>query len=199
MLRFCVLLALALSGTVLVHAQTINTTWWAIVNSTRINDRFSTHFDGQWRSGDNYSTMSSLILRPGLNYKVTSRFTATLGYAYIANRRSYQLTGTGVDPVSISGYVPEHRIFQQAVYVHPIFGKNTISHRARLEQRFLMTPSIENNKVSTDGNTYANRFRYFFRSVIPFKQEFPYNKGWFGAIQNEVMVNFGDKCKWQSI
>ena len=193
MMRTSILMLLLLTGSCVLQAQTINTTWLAAFTTTKINDKFSLHFDGQWRSGDRYSTMSTLLLRPGLNYKVNDRLILTAGYGYIANRRSFFLSGPADEPITVTGYLPEHRIWQQALYTHPIVGKNTISHRFRLEQRFLMQPSIDNYKLSADGNTYANRIRYFFRSVIPLKQEFPFKKGLFAGLQNEVMLNFGDK------
>jgi len=186
---FVLILALSFS----VKSQSIHTSWIAAFNTIKLNDKFSIHFDAQERSGDRFSTMATLLLRPGLNYKLNDQWTVTAGYGYIANRRSFWLTGPADEPINVTGYLPEHRIWQQALFTHPVIGKNTISHRFRLEQRFLMQPSINNYKLSADGNTYANRFRYFFRSVIPFKQEFPFKSGWFAGLQNEIMINLGDK------
>ncbi|MBU7577099.1 MAG: DUF2490 domain-containing protein [Flavihumibacter sp.] len=193
MMRTYTLILLLLVSSLLVEAQTINTTWLAAFTTTKINKKFSIHFDAQWRSGDQYSTMSTLLLRPGLNYHLNDRLVLTAGYGYITNRRSFIVPGPADEPVNVTGYLPEHRLWQQALYTHPIIGKNTITHRLRLEQRFLMQPSIENYNLSADGNTYANRVRYFFRTVIPVKQEFPFKKGLFAGLQNEVMFNFGDK------
>lgn len=193
MMHSYTLMLLLLVSSFLVQAQTINTGWLAAFTTTKINKKFSIHFDAQWRSGDRHSTMSTLLLRPGLNFHVNNRLILSSGYGYIANRRSFILTGPADEPITVTGYLPEHRIWQQALYTHPVIGKNTITHRFRLEQRFLMQPSIENYKLSADGNTYANRFRYFFRSVLPLNQEFPFKKGWFAGLQNEVMFNFGDK------
>lgn len=174
-------------------AQTTHTSWFAFMNTVKLNKKFSTHLDVQERSGDRFSKMASFIARPGINYKVNDQWLLTAGYAYISNRRTIRFTNPDNEPVTVTGYVPEHRIWEQVLLTHRIVGKNTISHRFRLEQRFLLTPALENEKLSADGNTYANRFRYFFRSVIPLKQEFPFNDGWFAGIQNEIMVNFGDK------
>ncbi|KYP15510.1 DUF2490 domain-containing protein [Flavihumibacter sp. CACIAM 22H1] len=176
-----------------ITAQSTNSLWFALMNTTKLSDKFSLHVDIQERSGNHFSTMATLLVRPGINYKLTDQWLLTAGYAYISNRRTLVVTGPADEPINLTGYIPEHRIWQQALFTHPVIGKNTVSHRFRLEQRFLMQPSINDYKLSANGNSYANRFRYFFRSVIPFQQEFPFKTGWFAGVQNEVMVNFGDK------
>jgi hypothetical protein len=182
MKKILVLLALAGATGPGALAQKTNSAWVAAFNSFTINKKFSIHFDAQLRSGDQYSQMQTLLLRPGLNYKVSDRLTATAGYAFISNRRVID---------GISGYAPEHRTWQQLLYTHPVFHAG-MSHRFRLEQRFISKTYAEDDKLENDGNVYANRFRYFLRTVIPFQGRKPFDKGLFGAIQNEVFLNIGN-------
>ncbi len=86
---------------------------------------------------------------------------------------------------------PEHRLWEQLVISHPLF-HSSLSHRFRLEQRFLARSVIDNNSLKNNGNDYANRFRYFFRTMLPFGKALQ-PKTFFAAVQNEVMVNLGDK------
>ena len=165
-----------------VYSQKTNTAWLASFNTISVSKKLSLHADLQFRSGDDFSTMQTLLLRPGLNYKISSRFTATAGYAYILNRRSID---------GITGYAPEHRTWQQLL-VNQSAGPVAISHRFRLEQRFISKSVVDGDELKQDGNTYANRLRYFFRGVLPFNRTIPFTKGAFAAIQDEVFLNVGN-------
>ena len=173
-----------------VKAQTQFSGWLATFNTVKVGQKTSIHSDVQWRSGDDLRFTQTLLLRAGLNYHVTSRSTITAGYAFIHNYRNMG---------SVDGYVPEHRIWEQYIYSHKI-SKLNISHRFRLEQRFLSRTIADNNELKNDGSLYANRFRYFFRALRRLKgpgsdlaQAQPFIKGMFVALQNEVFLNFGNK------
>lgn len=154
------------------------------VNTTKINKNFSFYADAQIRSTNHWTSVASTILRPGLHFHPHKDWVFTAGYGYITHRRS--LSG-------VSGLIPEHRIWQQAMFTHKTVGSNTITHRLRMEERILMQPSLEEGKLKADGNTYSSRLRYFFRTVIPIHQQFPFKKGIFCGLQNELMFNVGDK------
>lgn len=137
----------------------------------------------QFRSNNDWQQMQTLLLRPGINYQVTKKLTLTAGYAYIRNRK---IVG------DIAGHIPEHRVWEQLLYNHE--WKNIrISHRFRIEQRFIGKTVVGGNPLS-DGPNYANRFRYFLRNILPLKKEFTFSKGPFLALQNELFLNFGNKA-----
>jgi len=46
--------------------------------------------------------------------------------------------------------------------------------------------------INNDGSLYANRLRYFIRSILPLQQRSTFNIGLFAALQNEVFVNFSN-------
>ena len=171
----CIIIGSGLS----LSAQTQFSGWIATFHTYSLDKKFSIHFDGQWRSTDQVQHMQTLLLRWGLNIKVRKNMTATGGYAYIHNRRV--ITG-------ISGYAPEHRFWEQFIVSHK-FGRGSLAHRFRLEQRLIGKSFIDNNEFKNDGNVFANRFRYFFRAYIPIVEA----KGPFLALQNEVFLNYGDK------
>lgn len=164
------------------ESQTQFNGWFASFNTIKLKNNFSFYFDAQLRSTDQFQHLQTLLLRPGLNYNLSKNKIATVGYAFIDNRR----TASG-----ITGYLPEHRIWEQFIVSHNI-SFVPLSHRFRLEQRFIGNPIVVNNALQKDGYFFANRFRYFFRGVIPFSGEKKFSAGLFGAVQNEVFLNIGN-------
>lgn len=174
-----------------VTAQTQLTGWLADFNTFKINTRLSIHSDFQLRSSDQLEHVQTLLLRAGLNYHANKKLVLTGGYAYIHNRRI--IAGK-------SGYAPEHRIWEQLLFTHPLSigsgihaKKGTLAHRLRLEQRFIIKSELRNGEWQNDGNLYANRLRYFIRDVTPLIPWSANGKAPFLALQNEVFVNIGDK------
>ncbi|WP_336515314.1 DUF2490 domain-containing protein [Pollutibacter soli] len=156
--------------------------WFMLMNTNKINKRFSTHFDFQLRSDDHWKNTETIIIRPGLNYHLNNSIIATLGYAY-------NLAWRHIDDVR--GPLGEHRIWQQLIVPQHI-NKLTINHRFRLEERFIPIAVKVNDEIEKDGYRYVTRFRYFFRSVIPVPFKKNFSSGFFTAIQNEIMFNVTD-------
>lgn len=165
-----------------LFAQSQFSGWLASFNTFKTGKKTSIHADFQWRSSDELKHTQTLLLRPGLNFHITKKLTATAGYAFIHNRRVVS---------GISGYAPEHRIWEQLLYTHKL-KSIFVNHRFRLEQRFISKSVLQNNELKNAGSVYANRFRYFIRNVLPFHQQKTFSKGLFAALQNEVFVNIGN-------
>ena len=163
-------------------AQSQFSGWLASFNTFKTGKKTSIHADVQWRSSDELRHTQTLLLRTGLNIHLTKKLIVTGGYAFVQNRR---VVG------GVSGYAPEHRSWEQLLYSHKL--KTVfVSHRFRLEQRFISKSIAINNDLKNEGSVYANRCRYFFRSVIPFQPQPTFSKGVFAALQNEVFVNIGN-------
>lgn len=100
----------------------------------------------QERFGDNSSTRTQNLLRPGLGYYLNPNWSLWLGYAFV---------NTGV-PIFIRNF-DEHRIWQQLLWI-----KTTpqwiLMSRSRLEERLI------------EGNSYvALRYRQLAKASIPLK------------------------------
>lgn len=181
-LVFLILFAAAHSFFQAVNAQNQFTGWVASFNTIKTGKQTSLHTDIQLRSTNGWEQIQTILVRPGINFHVNKKTILTAGYAFISNRRTIN---------NISDLVPEHRIWEQLLYNHK--WKNIfISHRFRLEQRFMSKVIVVNNELESDGTAYANRFRYFIRNIIPFKKEKIFSNGLFAAFQNEVFVNIGN-------
>lgn len=141
------------------------------------SSRWGIHLEQQWRRSDVMPHAQQLLLRPAVNYEVNKSLMLTGGYAWVSTHRY------GDYPVRVP--FPEHRIWQQALLKHTM-GKVQLSHRYRLEQRFLgeQTPLPDGSR-RFDRYRYENRFRYMFRVMVPLKDKFSL------ALYDEFMINFG--------
>lgn len=164
-------------------AQTQFSGWLASFNTFKLNNKLSVHFDGQLRSTDELEHVQTLLLRPGLNLHLGKSWVFSAGYAYIGNRRS---SGT------VAKLMPEHRIWQQAIFNHKL-KSIAVAHRFRFEERFISTAAIRNNDLERTGFNTTYRFRYFVRGIVPFSSQPTFSKGLFLALQNEVFLNAAKK------
>ena len=160
--------------------------WLASFNSIKTGKKTSIHADFQLRSSDQVQQIQTILLRSGFNYHLKKNSVLTAGYAYILNRRPLNI---------LSAYGHEHRIWQQFLVSHAI-KRNQISHRFRVEERFLeRVTSTNGTSFFRDGYDYSTRFRYFIRDIVPFNNDPVFTKGLFAALQNEVFLNITDRNK----
>lgn len=182
MLRFF-LLAGCCFISLITYAQSEFSGWLAWMNTIKTSAKTSIHSDFQFRSSDKLEHMRALLLRAGLNIHVKKNIIITGGYAYTINRHTIS---------GISGYVPEHRIWEQLLVTHKLKKNIAVSHRFRVEQRFIAKSMVINGNFQNDGSVYANRFRYFIRNIIPLNKQSTFTNGMFVGLQNEMFVNFGN-------
>lgn len=157
--------------------------WLGLFNTYKVNEKIGISFDAQFRSNAQVKQFQTIILRPGINFNFNKNVFAALGYALVESRRTIG---------NVSALAPEHRIWEQLQASHPV-GFTRLTHRFRLEQRFISRAVVQNNALHTSGNVFANRFRYFVRDIIPFSMSRKFVKGFYAALQNEVFINIGDQ------
>ncbi len=185
MKRCFVLCLFACCPTVFLFAQTRHSGWLASFNSFKTGKKTSIHAEAQLRSTDEIRQVQTLLLRAGLNYQLNSHLTVTAGYAYISNKQSVG---------NVHGFAPEHRAWEQLLLQHR-WSRVFVSHRFRLEQRWLPITGVVDDQIETDGYRPSGRFRYFLRNIIPFQNSPVFTKGPFAAVQNEVFLNVTGKSK----
>ncbi|PJJ83726.1 DUF2490 domain-containing protein [Mucilaginibacter auburnensis] len=161
-------------------AQTNELSGWAAwFHTQRFNKHWGMAFDGHLRSSHHVGYLKTVLLRPSINYYFGNKNIA-LGYAYIgANSRNGE----------IKTFRPENRLFEQFTIVQPAGSNAQITHRLRLEQRFL-------GETTTQQSVFSQRLRYFARGVIPLNtKQAPFTQGTYLALQNELFVNVQNKDK----
>lgn len=124
--------------------------WFAYIGDHDVAGDWQLHVEGQWRRSEVVLGWQQLLLRPAMTYRINRSWSAGAGYVY---SRTYPY-GAFPDPFA----TPEHRAFEQLSAEHSI-GKWDLSHRIRLEQRFLgQLPDPPSPVV--DRWRYRNRIRY---------------------------------------
>jgi hypothetical protein len=157
--------------------------WLASFNTIKTGKKTSVHFDAQLRSSDELEKVQTILLRPGLNYHIASNKIATLGYALIKNRIVLR---------NFDELVAEHRIWEQFIYTHKIKSVG-ITHRFRMEQRFIKKLTQEPTDFIYRDDIFAQRLRYFVRAIIPMTSRKPFTRGPFISVQNELFLNITNK------
>jgi len=99
--------------------------------------------EGQGRFGNDSTTLSQGILRPGLGYSLTDTASVWLGYAFIPTMEPFTQTDFN-----------ENRIWQQLLWT-PQTPFGPITSRTRFEQRFTRAPDV------------SYRFRQMVRYAYP--------------------------------
>lgn len=154
--------------------------WAAFFHTQRFNKHWGASFDGQFRSANHADYLKNVLLRPSINYHFDANKNVWLGYAYIASN------GRSGD---VKTFRPEHRIFEQFIITQKLGTNTQLTHRFRLEQRFL-------GETPTQQSVFSQRFRYFIRGVIPFQNRgTTFTHGTYLALQNEFFANVQNKNK----
>ena len=179
-----IILLCFVSVVAIAQVETRSAAWFSSVNSFRLKGKWGLQFDFVLRTGDEWKYLQTMMLKPGITYKLSESTTAFAGYN---NVRSRVIIG------DVSGYATEHQIWEQLFIRHPLFNRLNTLHRILFEQRFISIPIIKNTSIETEEHSFALRFRYLFRNVLPFKQQETFAKGPYVVAQQEILLNIGDK------
>ncbi|MFZ9503377.1 MAG: DUF2490 domain-containing protein [Cyclobacteriaceae bacterium] len=150
--------------------------------------------DGHFRYAQSEQSITGLepmqvLLRSHLEFKIKGKLTfSPFGYAYIHN---YQY---GKQPVSIINH--ERRIYQQLAFSYN-WGKTSIGHRLRTEERF-----IEEHDASGESTGFSNkqfRVRYRFMATRPIGKEKLEPHTFFTQAFYEGFISRGKKVTFDDI
>ena len=118
--------------------------WLAYFGTGKINDKWSVATEAQYRSYNFIDDREQLLLRVAAMYNLTPNVNVAQGYAFISGR-TYNAAGVVTNTT-------EHRIYQQLILKQQ-FGRLNLTHRYRIEERFLK-------------NDFRLRFRYFLYANV---------------------------------
>lgn len=147
--------------------------WFTYFAQYKFSPRWAMHADIQFRTDNEVAFTRQSLLRAGAQYFFRPDLNVTLGYAYVNTFSN-----------NIIGSFKEHRIWQQLLY-NQMLGKTNMTHRVRLEQRF-----VEN--LASESGDYFNghRLRYFNRTIFPLGKKQRPKAAPYLALQEEVFLNF---------
>lgn len=169
--------------------QNRNSGWAMSMNTFKLNEKFTFFFDAQIRSNDNWIHPETFIFRPAIGYALNKETTISLGYALVTNWREITYVNPAANEVNIvRDNVADNRIWQQLV-VNKTYGNSSLQHRFRLEERLLGTLSTDGQQIFKNDSKLNARFRYFTRWIKPITKTAKFQKGVYGALQNEIFLN----------
>ena len=123
----------------------------------------------QYRNFNFAGDLEQLMVRTGLGYNLSeNNNNVLLGYAYVHSEP--YIAGT-----EEKARTDEHRIFQQFITKQQ-FGRVSISHRYRFEQRFLQ-------------DNFKMRFRYSLALNVPINKKVMEKNAIYASLSNEVFIN----------
>jgi Protein of unknown function (DUF2490) len=171
-ISFCCIIFL--SGYSQKNIQTNSQIWLAYLANIKVSNKCSVGIDGNYRTNENWvNNISTLAIRPFLNYHFNKKTVATVGYAFF------------VFPNDAST-IYENRSWQQ-IQLHQNIHNGKLLHRIRTEQRFRNT--YENKEVVQ--SNFNHRFRYMLSYTLPFGKKDDSNNKFSSTISNEIHLNAG--------
>jgi Protein of unknown function (DUF2490) len=148
--------------------------WYTYFGTVKFNSKWAVPFDVQLRIRDGISNKGQLLMRGGLQYSLTKQDHILLGYAFVPTYSNTSET-----------WLPEQRIFEQ--YIHKA-KKIDMTHRVRLEQRWVAQPSKPGSVHAIGDWKYGNRARYFNRTQLAIKHK-KAPTPFYVALQDEIFLN----------
>lgn len=166
-----ILLLIFTLSTFFAQAQDSNLgNWINYFGNKKIDSKWNWHHEVQYRNYNAAGDLEQLLLRTGIGYNLSeNNNNFLLGYGFI-NSQNY--LGNFPDD---KNRVDEHRIYQQFI-TKQSFGKFKVSHRYRLEERFVE----EDFKV---------RFRYFLAMKYLLNNSEFTDDTFYLTAYNEIFIN----------
>ena len=158
--------------------------WYTYNGDHKLADRWELHTEYQWRRIDFIRTWQQSLARVGLVYKITDRVKVSGGYT------QFTTYPYGKFPSADMGVpVPENRIYED-IEVSDQFGRLVLSHRFRLEQRWIGQPSNKNPRTIADWE-YQHRIRYQLSATFPLNGTTIDNGEFYLNAFDELFISFG--------
>ncbi len=157
--------------------------WYSTFNTIHIAPKWSVWLEYQWRRDNVIEHWQQSLARTGLQYHFKNGMSAMAGYGYIVSFPYGDYPAGGYT-------VPEHRIFEQFVWGET-FGRVSLAHRLRLEQRFAGKVDHSAPEYEVTGWKYLNRVRYQLRAAVPLNHKKMTDKTWYAATYDELFIGFG--------
>jgi Protein of unknown function (DUF2490) len=157
--------------------------WVSYSSNIKVHKHVNLYVEGQFRFAGTFEPMQ-FQFRSAADLNINKKLSIVpLGYVYTWNPTYGKQPNTFVNN--------EHRIWEQVVFKHDV-GRFHVSHRGRLEQRYIEVHVNTNGEIINQGyDYYANRFRYRLMVNVPFNKSEMGPKVLFASLYDEVFVSWG--------
>jgi len=171
--------AFQLNAQTMVQDQRI---WFAYAGQYKVAENWGYHIEAQFRMDNQLEQNLQNLYRIGAVYFISPSKNLTFGYALVNTFDSGK-----------EQFFKENRAWEQYQYNKKWHeNKNTMSHRVRLEQRWVGTLGTVDGNVVSMGSNYQNRLRYLNRNLFHITNLKATDEEIYAVLQNEIFVTLGD-------
>ncbi|HHG86385.1 MAG TPA: DUF2490 domain-containing protein [Bacteroidetes bacterium] len=132
--------------------------WFSYVGKYRLHDRFGLYNELHFRRTHVVTGWQQYLFRPGFDYFANPNLKLTVGMTVIRSHPYGKWPAPRV--------IPEQNVWVQALLKQKV-KRLTISHRYRLEERWIGVAHATGNEVLIAGYAHASRFRYRLTFKVP--------------------------------
>lgn len=168
-----------------VRKSTYNDIMWACYfGDHKITDKWGLHTEYQWRRVDFGANAQQSLARIGVNYQPHAKVMFTLGYGLIHTYSYGDLPIARLNSDGEKQLFPEHRIYEDVLLTDKV-GKLELSHRFRMEQRYVsLYYDALNNRIE-------GKWKFFNRSRYRIRLAYPLNEKLYIHAYDEFFIGFG--------
>ena len=161
--------------------------WYTYNGDHKLTRRWAIHTEYQWRRIGLIQTWQQSLARVGVVRTLNEKVKLGGGYTYFVT------FPFGRYPQAENGTpYPEHRLHQDITLTES-YGRLELSHRFRLEQRWLANQPDGVNPRRITGWDFQNRVRYQVAATIPLKGATVDDGEWYLNFFDELFIGFGRK------
>ena len=164
-------LLLLFSGGAQENAERQLGNWFGFTSAQRFSPNFSTFLQGEWRTWEFMKNTNETIFRVAMLYDFNSKNTGAFGYVRV---------GTNPFDRNLDPSLYENRIYEE-YQIKTSWGKAKVSHRFRVEQRFV--------KTEGEDTEFSTRVRYMINYSRAFGDVTIEPGAFYWAVVNELMFN----------
>ncbi|SNR31568.1 MULTISPECIES: DUF2490 domain-containing protein [Hymenobacter] len=157
--------------------------WFVYSGDHRVTEKWAVHTEYQWRRMNWVRAPQQQLARLGVVHTLSQRVEASGGYTYFQTHRY------GEYPTVPNRPEPEHRLYEDISLADKL-GRVSLTHRIRLEQRWLGTRAREGQGRVQEW-AYQNRIRYQLSGQYPLKGAAVDDGEWYVNAFDELFMGFG--------
>ncbi len=156
--------------------------WLSLYSEVQVANRWFADAELSIRRSGPLDEMAQLLPRVSVRYQPASAIRFTWGYAFV------ETWPYGKLPTAFRA--PEHRMWEQ-VQLSQSLGRVALTHRYRLEQRWLGRVAEEDGEPRLQNWVRTNRVRYRVLSTVPLQGSKLDDGEYYASVGDEVFINWG--------